>query len=86
MNIIVSFILFRGREDPVARGRHQISHILANLEHSMERRGYKRSLSWPWNPADPTDSEHRYHNGNIRGGSIRADSTLPASYGDDIQH
>lgn len=81
-----SYFLFRGRENPVAGRRHQISHILANLEHGVDRGGYEGSLPWSWNPANPADSKHCHHNGNIRGGSVCADPTLSTSYGDNIQH
>lgn len=86
MDIIVSFILFRGRKDPVAGRGHQISHVLANLEHRVDGRGHEGSLPRSWHSTDPADSKHRYHNGNVRGGSICADPTLPAGYGDDSQH
>jgi len=65
MVIIIFFILFRSRKDTITRRGHQISYILANLEHCVDGRRHKGFVPRPWHSADPADSKYRYHNGNI---------------------
>lgn len=78
----MSLACCRSRENSIEGRGHQISFVLANFEHRVRGGRRERSLSRSRHPADPANSEYRYHNGDVRSGGVCADSPLPAGYGD----
>lgn len=47
----------------------------------MHGGGREGPLPRPRHSADPPDPEHRYYNGDVRGGGVRAYPALPAGRG-----